>query len=318
MVEKIYWWHFPNMDTRRTKPDNFIKYLNQCHPTIKFSAYISETSVDFLDTTTIRLEDCTLITDIHSKSTDLHNYLHFKSCHPPHMTKNLPYSQFLQLKCICNREEDFIRHSEQMIKHFTRRSYPLHILTNAYHKIKLLDTDTLLDTLKVTNTQTETVFCAITNYHPLGNPLKKVITSSWKLLSRSCSTWPLHDGKVIYGYWRKKNLKDLLVSSTLRSNYNKEHRSDNINKWTNARCRYCPKLDKSGNITSTSMGTKLVCIKHFTCKSLNLICCITCKKCFLQYLGQTKRCLMHQLQGHFYTVSKGTEQLGRHFNLPDH
>ena len=27
---------------------------------------------------------------------------------------------------------------------------------------------------------------------------------------------------------------------------------------------------------------------------------------------------MDRLQGHFYKVSKGTEQLGRHFNLPDH
>ena len=46
--------------------------------------------------------------------------------------------------------------------------------------------------------------------------------------------------------------------------------------------------------------------------------CITCKKCYQQYVGQPKRRLMDRLQGHFNTVSKGTEQLGTHLNLPDH
>ena len=56
------------------------------------------------------------------------------------------------------------------------------------------------------------------------------------------------------------------------------------------------------------------------CKSGNLIYCITCKKCKIQYVGQTKRRLMDRFQSHFYNItSKNTKDtIGQHFNLPNH
>ena len=85
---------------------------------------------------------------------------------------------FLRLKRICSREEDFInslgakvwyiqsiyrkfdtykvKHSAQMTKHFSRRSYPLHILNKAYHKVKILDRDSVLDKTKKKHTHNQT------------------------------------------------------------------------------------------------------------------------------------------------------------------
>ena len=59
-------------------------------------------------------------------------------------------------------------------------------------------------------------------------------------------------------------------------------------------------------------------MRNVTCKSTNLIYCITCTQCHIQYVGQTKRRLMDRFQGHFYNISKGTEQIGRHFTSPNH
>ena len=41
-------------------------------------------------------------TDLYTKSTDSHLYLHYSSFHPKHQKQNLPYSQALQLCRICS------------------------------------------------------------------------------------------------------------------------------------------------------------------------------------------------------------------------
>ena len=53
------------------------------------------------------------------------------------------------------------------------------------------------------------------------------------------------------------------------------------------RCRYCPKLNKAGSIKSCKTGKSHQCMVNISCRSLNLIYCITCKVCDKQYVGQT-------------------------------
>ena len=36
---------------------------------------------------------------------NIHQYLNYKSCHPPHVKKAITYSQALRLKRICNSKE---------------------------------------------------------------------------------------------------------------------------------------------------------------------------------------------------------------------
>ena len=50
----------------------------------------------------VELESGKLQTDVYSKPTDTHQYLDFKSCHPAHVKKAIPYDQALRLKQVCN------------------------------------------------------------------------------------------------------------------------------------------------------------------------------------------------------------------------
>ena len=84
------------------------------HSTIKFTAEISATKADFLDTTVYMNDDGSLWTDLFCKPTDTHSYLRYESSHPPHCKRSLPYSQFLRLRRICSREEDFTKHAKNM------------------------------------------------------------------------------------------------------------------------------------------------------------------------------------------------------------
>ena len=80
----MIWTH-----TRR-ELDNFIQYLNQVHPTIKFTANVSNTSIDFLDTT-VHLFERKLRTELYTKPTNAQAYLLRTSYHPKHIFNSLPY-----------------------------------------------------------------------------------------------------------------------------------------------------------------------------------------------------------------------------------
>ena len=56
------------------------------------------------------------------------------------------------------------------------------------------------------------------------------------------------------------------------------------------------------------------------CKSHNLVYCLTCGICGLQYVGQTKRTLHEKLYEHFRDIQNKdpTKPLGQHFALPNH
>ena len=79
----------------------FIKTLNACHPTMKFTAEWSKEEINFLDVN-VRLQNRQLETDLHIKLTDTHHFLDSTSCHSYHYKKSIPYSQALRYNRICS------------------------------------------------------------------------------------------------------------------------------------------------------------------------------------------------------------------------
>ena len=78
-----------------SKPDieAFIEQANLHHPTIKFTAEISDTETVFLDTVVYKgtrfKEKSILDVKTHFKKTETFQYTHFTSCHPPSVKKDL-------------------------------------------------------------------------------------------------------------------------------------------------------------------------------------------------------------------------------------
>ncbi len=85
-------------------------------------------------------------------------------------------------------------------------------------------------------------------------------------------------------------------------------------------CRHCPKMNKTGQITSTSTGKTFKCCKDISCNSSNLIYCLKCNECQKLYVGQTKRPFKKRLVEHFSDINQKdpTKPLGLHFSKPGH
>ena len=71
----------------------FIEQANNHHPTIKFTAEISDTEITFLDTNIYKgkrfEKDAVLDVKTHFKPTETFQYTHFSSSHPPGVKKRL-------------------------------------------------------------------------------------------------------------------------------------------------------------------------------------------------------------------------------------
>ena len=78
---------FSLWDSNKKDVDHFIEQANKFHPTIKFTAEISENEITFLDTVVFKGErlknESILDIKLHYKPTETFQYTHFNSCHPP-------------------------------------------------------------------------------------------------------------------------------------------------------------------------------------------------------------------------------------------
>lgn len=304
----------------------FIQHLNGCHNSIKFTADFSQNSVNFLDTT-VFIQDNNIHTDVYTKETDTHSYLRYESAHTPSCKKGIPYGQFLRIRRICQTTELYNHRSETMIEHFVKQGYPLNIILEARDKAGLIPRTNLLDKPTKPKEDDKEILVMVTTFQPGFSGLKDTIQSNWDLLKKSIATKELSEKRVIFGYRRPKNLRDMLVRAKLNHTQPARKRQNTgsisttpLNECKRKNCRYCPNLDKSGRIKCTYTGREYMAKYNVTCKSNNLIYCITCKRCGLQYVGQTKRRLMDRFQNHYWITQKNdpTSDIASHFNSNGH
>ena len=74
------------------KLNNFFKYLNEFHPTIKFTMENLYEKINFLDVVVYK-ENKHLLTDLYTKDTNTNQYLHAKSCHRSCIKRPILYGQ---------------------------------------------------------------------------------------------------------------------------------------------------------------------------------------------------------------------------------
>ena len=368
----------------------FHQYLNTRVPTIKFTKEFSSEEVSFLDLK-VRNIGNVLETDLYSKPTDSHDYLLYSSAHPQRCKDSIPYSQFLRIRRLCSRMIDFEKNVIDLSLHFLRREYPEDLILDAAILARQLDRTTLLKpTEDQTDNNKENIFL-ITTFHPSDHTVREIVHKNWEILGQSAHTEYIYKKKLVVGYKRPKNLRDILVNAgiprqagdeILDPNYvppvlqvtsltnlltvsipkatiqmsitdyffTKEalinpsgSESDtslssgitprpNIGRMGTApnkrgsnhcglkHCRYCPKLNKSGQIKSTTTGKTHNCMKNISCRSSNLIYCITCTKCGIQYVGQTLLRIKDRFKAHFYTTEKPDlrQVVARHFSHASH
>ena len=92
-------------DQNEIKRNKGLNYFKQNCPIFRFAIHT------FLDVQ-VHLINNHIQTDLHTKSTDKHQYLLKTSCHPNHTKKAIPFSLFLRIRRICSTDTFLTKEAE--------------------------------------------------------------------------------------------------------------------------------------------------------------------------------------------------------------
>ena len=133
-----------------SKPDieAFIEQANLHHPTIKFTAEISDTETVFLDTVVYKgtrfKEKSILDVKTHFKKTETFQYTHFTSCHPPSVKKGFVKGEALRILRTNSSKTTFEDNISNFRKRLIDRGYPQTMIENLLSHIKFTERESVL------------------------------------------------------------------------------------------------------------------------------------------------------------------------------
>ena len=74
--------------------------------------------------------------DLHVKSTDRHQFLHYTSSHPEHTKRSVVFGQYLRVCRICSTAQNFRKHVTEMKSWFYKSGHPKGLVEKEMDKIK--------------------------------------------------------------------------------------------------------------------------------------------------------------------------------------
>ena len=117
-------------------------YYNNIYRYISSIIYYNKrntSSISFLDVQVSMREGGVLSTDLFCKSTDTHQYLHKKSCHPWHTKKAIPYGQALRFRRICSEDRQFQERVGELAGWLKDRGYEESLVNEQIDRVRRLD-----------------------------------------------------------------------------------------------------------------------------------------------------------------------------------
>ncbi|PIK51111.1 hypothetical protein BSL78_11992 [Apostichopus japonicus] len=185
----------------------FINNINSFHSTINFTSNYSHQQINFLDVT-VRKEHGSLSTDLYTKPTDTHQYIHSSSCHPRHGKSGIAYSQALRLRGICSNNSSFIRHTDALEEHLTARGHSARRVREAIYikKVRPLSRSSTLEVKKKKGRDCDHELLLVVTFHPNLPPLQKFTSYNHNILFTSDRLQRAVHEKPIIAYRRPRNL----------------------------------------------------------------------------------------------------------------
>ena len=299
-------------------------HLNAQHPYIKFTAKYDPTtrSAPFLDME-VRIDENNLIeTDLHKKETAKAQYLLPSSCHPRHVSKNIPYSLGYRLLRLCSNPADFHKRLGELSLDLQSRNYHPKIISDAFERVRKIPRSTALKKVEHNKTDRRTF---VIRYHPALASASSTVRKHWKTMSdlspqlKRCFKEP-----PVIAFKRPKNLRDHLV----RANLPKVRPNRHLNGYRVCKrsCWACAHAHIGPNETvhthkclRTNQEWKIT--SPLNCESRNVVYKLACLKCpFWTYIGETSRRFADRLTDHRSSIKckELKHPVGQHFNQGSH
>lgn len=219
---------------------------------------------------------------VYSKPVDAHQYLNFRSCHPPHVKRGIPYSQALRLKRICSNENQLRERLGDLKGFLVKRGYKEDFVENQFSRTNNLRRVDLLERKKRAEVGNKNSF--VIDYHPALQDLYGIFKELQQIVGWSGSFLSIMPDLPRICFRRAKNLKDHLVRSKLP---NELDEVGGMFRCGNKRCKVCQNVIEGSKFKSFVEDRIFHINHHFDCNSEGVIYLVDCRKCGKQYVGCT-------------------------------
>ena len=207
---------FSLWDTNKEDIDLFIEQANSFHPTIKFTAEISQIETTFLDTTVYKGErfEKERILDVrtHFKSTETFQYTNFNSCHPPGVKKGFVKGEALRLLRTNSSKVTFDKNTKNFKTRLISRGYPESMVEKILSEVKYADRATALTQKQKAQ---KILLPFVTQFQPSLPGLKNILMEKWHLIENQPLLREIFKEPPLISYRKGKSLKDMLVKAKL-------------------------------------------------------------------------------------------------------
>lgn len=275
----------------------FLDTLNTHNPSIRIKSTTSQSSVDFLDTTTYKgehyKETHRLEIKVYFKDTDTHALLHKTSFHPKHTYAGIVKSQLLRFSRICSRQEDFMRATKLLFSALSSRGYSRSFLRRQLKTFKQRKPTSLSSMVPFVST-----------YSPSTVKLVRAIKRNFHQFLESSEH--LQDHRIIAAFRKNKNLQDILVRAK-------------VPPLSDARAKPQHQIFQQPEWLQNKQNKRIfkpLC--QGSLQSKNCVYVIQCSKCQAQYVGETGNTLATRFIQHRYNITKHKDTdtyLVQHFIL---
>lgn len=290
----------------------FHAIANSIHKNIEVDLRTSQSAIEFLDVL-ISQENGILSTDIYSKPTDRHLYLQQDSSHPYHTKRSIPYGLAIRAKRICSDTSKYEKQKETIIANMCKRGHNEKLVENEVSKVDKFERNQLLTYKPKLKPQKIPL---TTTYSPALPNLNKIIKENEQKLYKNERLRQIFESKLVVGYKRDQNLKDILVHRKHNNLFNK------LGKGTEKcgkSCALCSHIITSDSFNNEK-GDVFQVGGYINCKSRNLVysiyCCVCCK---YVYVGETGDTLYQRMLLNFSRIRTGrSDPVGDHFRQGDH
>ena len=276
-------------------------------------------SLAFLDTS-CSIKNGKIIVDLYRKPTDRNQYLLTSSCHPAHVTNNIPFSLAYRIIRICSEPEQRDQRLSELKELLISRKYKPKIIDAAIEKAKSIPRWKALERVtKKKSTSRRPVF-AVT-FDPRLPSLPGIMKKHWRSMVGGDpylkEVFPL---PPLVAYKRPPNIKNKLIRSKIPTSTNQRpHRIiPGMSKCNN--CAICPFVQTGKSVRATATNFTVDINRPVNCQSKNIIYCVFCDKCSVQYVGESERTLQARFSEHkgYVMNTHLNKATGAHFNEKAH
>ena len=315
---------------------SFIRAINTINPSIQFT--LSHTflpsdlatttpsckceqisSLPFLDTS-LSIQDGRVTVDLYRKPTDRNQYLLTSSCHPAHVTNNIPFSLALRIVRICSKQDTRDLRLKELQELLLARGYKSGVVKAALEKARQIPRQEAIKKVEKKQQQRPVL---VVQYDPRLPSITDIARRHWRtMVSRDPKLQQVFPEPPLVAYKVAPNLRSKLVRAKVPPAPPPRPRRQQLGmkKCGKANCPACPYIKTGKTFEATATNYKVDLTTPMDCNTTNICYAISCgvARCTQQYIGQTSKSLRDRFQQHCGYVDRNREATGTHFNLPGH